>query len=258
MSDERFLRVERTGSGSLARLRMHLPPVNVLGVADLAKLAAAIEEACDARVLLVSGLPRAFCAGVCVAEHEPEPDRIEAMLSAMRRVLGALVDTPAVTIAAVEGACLGGGAEIAAACDILLAAEDARIGFPEIRLACFPPGAVALLPVRIGETRAVEWILTGESFSGRQAFEMGFATRAVAPSALERETEHLTRALLDRGAEALSAARDLLRQARREALRDVLPRAEDAYRRLAGNEDLSRAVRKFGAGRKGEKGSQTA
>ncbi len=257
MSDERFLRVERARGGSLARLRIHLPPVNVLGVADLANLAVAIEEARDARVLVLSGLPRAFSAGVAVAEHEPEPERIEAMLSAMRRVLVALVDAPAVTVAAVAGACLGGGAEIAAACDILLAAEDARIGFPEIQLACFPPGAVALLPVRMGETRAAEWILTGESFSGRQAFETGFATRAVAASALERETELLTRALLDRGAEALSAARDLLRQARREALRNVLPRAEEAYRRLAGNADLARAVREFGAGRKGEKGSRT-
>ena len=250
MGEERFLRLERARGGSLARLRIHLPPVNVLGVLDLAKMAATIEEARDARVLVLSGVPRAFSAGVEVAEHEPEPERIETMLSAMRRLLTALVETPAVTVAAVAGACLGGGAEIAAACDIVLVAEDARIGFPEIRLACFPPGAVALLPARMGETRAAQWILTGESFSGRQAFEAGFATRALPASALERETELLTRALLDRGVGALCAARDLLRQTRREALQKVLPRAEEAYRGLAGNEDLRKAVREFVSGRK--------
>jgi cyclohexa-1,5-dienecarbonyl-CoA hydratase len=245
MSDERSLRLERAHDGSLGRLRIHLPPVNVLSTADLEKLAARIGEARDTRVLVLSGLPRAFSAGVEVAEHEPEPARIERMLSAMRRVLAALVETPAVTVAAVAGACLGGGAEIAAACDIVLAAEDARIGFPEIRLACFPPGAVALLPARMGETRAAEWILTGESFSGRQAFEAGFATRVVSGLLLDRETERFARALLDRGAEALSAARHLLRHARREALRNALPRAEEAYRGLAGNADLARAVREF-------------
>ncbi|HSS43805.1 MAG TPA: enoyl-CoA hydratase/isomerase family protein [Thermoanaerobaculia bacterium] len=250
MSEERFLRLERARGGSLARLRIHLPPVNVLGVRDLAKMAAAIEEARDARVLVLSGLPRAFSAGVEVAEHEPERERIETMLSAMRRLLTALVETPAVTVAAVAGACLGGGAEIAAACDIVFAAEDARVGFPEIRLACFPPGAVALLPARMGETRAALWILTGETFSGRQAFEAGFATRALSASALERETELLTRALLDRGVGALSAARDLLRHTRREALQKVLPRAEEAYRGLAGDEDLARAVREFKAGKR--------
>ena len=75
------------------------------------------------------------------------------MLAAMRGVLEALIESEAVTLAAVSGACLGGGAEIVAACDIVLVAEDARIGFPEIRLACFPPGAAALLPARIGEAR---------------------------------------------------------------------------------------------------------
>ena len=97
-------------------------------------------EAPPARLLVLRGLPRAFSAGVEVAAHAPEPDLIEGMLAAMRRVLCALVETPAVTLAAVSGACLGGGAEIVAACDLVLVAEDARIGFPEIRLACFPPG----------------------------------------------------------------------------------------------------------------------
>ncbi|MGH7185431.1 MAG: enoyl-CoA hydratase-related protein, partial [Pseudomonadota bacterium] len=78
-----------------------------------------IADAGAARVLVLSGLPRAFSAGVAVEDHVPDPPAIEAMLSAMRAVLEALVSTPAVTVASVSGACLGGGAEIAAACDFV-------------------------------------------------------------------------------------------------------------------------------------------
>ncbi len=235
----------RISPGGRADVEMRLPPVNVLGLADLARLAEVLEGAGSAGVIVLSGLRRAFSAGVSVAEHEPEPESIERMLGAMRRVLEALLETPAVTLASVSGACLGGGAEIAAACDLVLAAEDARIGFPEIRLACFPPAGAALLPERIGEARAAEWILTGRALSGREAAEAGFAARAVQAGSLGRETDRLAREILARSPAARSEAVGLLRTRRREALSAALPRAEDAYRRLAGDESLRRAVREF-------------
>src|SRR5262249_5424418 len=179
------------------------------------------------------------------ADHVPEPARIETMLSAMRGALEALVASEAVTLAAISGACLGGGAEIVSACDLVLVAEDARIGFPEIRLACFPPGAAALLPGRVGEARAAEWILTGRGVSGREAAEAGFASRAGPRGALSPEAERLPPPVPSARA-ALAAARDALRGSRREALRSRLPAAETAYRALAGDADLSRAVREFG------------
>ena len=245
------IRLERSRNGARADLRIAIPPVNVFGAATLSQLARQVVLARDARVLVLAGLPGAFSAGVDVAEHVPEPESIERMLAAMREVLTALIETPAVTLAAVSGACLGGGAEIVCACDLALGAEDARIGFPEITLACFPPGAAALLPLRIGEARAAEWILSGRRLSGREAAEAGFLSRAVPAERLIRETDALADRLLAAGPAALSAARDLLRAGRREALRTRLPAAEDAYRRLAGDADLARAVREFEAARRG-------
>jgi len=244
VSARRGVTLEKSPGGR-ADLSIEIPPVNVLGVADLEELARRVEEARSARVLVLSGLARAFSAGVEIADHVPQAGPIERMLAAMRAVLTALVETPAVTVAAVAGACLGGGAEIAAACDIVLAAEDARIGWPEIRLACFPPGAAALLPLRVGEARAAEWILTGKSVSGAEAERAGLVTRAVPGAVLEAETGKLVRELLSRSPEALAAACDLLRRARRIALRESLPPAEEAYRKLEGNEDLARAVKDF-------------
>jgi cyclohexa-1,5-dienecarbonyl-CoA hydratase len=234
-----------TDSG-LADIAIDRPPVNVLDGAALEELARLVLQAGSERVLVLRGLPRAFSAGVSIPEHVPDSSAIETMLGAMRGALNALVKTSAVTIAAVSGACLGGGAEIAAACDLVLVSEDARVGFPEIRLACFPPGAAALLPVRIGSLRAADWILTGRVLSGREAADAGFAARAVPPTKLEDETARLARQLLDTSAAALAGARDLIRAERRRALAEALPHAEDAYRLLAGSEDLARAVEKFG------------
>ncbi len=239
----------RSASGR-ADLSIEIPPVNVLDVAALDELTRLVLQASGERVLVLSGLPRAFSAGVSVAEHVPEPEAIERMLAAMRGALSALVKTPAVTVAAVSGACLGGGAEIALACDLVLVAEDARIGFPEIRLASFPPGAAAFLPSKIGDGRAADWILTGRTLSGRDAAQAGFAARAVAASEVEAETARLADRLLTTSPAALASARDLLRAGRRRALAEALPHAEDAYRLLAGNEDLARAVSEFEAGKR--------
>lgn len=235
-----------------ADLVIDLPPVNVLDVAALEELGRLVRGVGE-RVLVLSGLPRAFSAGVSVAEHVPEPAAVETMLAGMRQALTALVKTPAVTIASVSGACLGGGAEIAAACDVVLVTEDARIGFPEIRLACFPPGAAALLPLRVGEARAADWILTGCTVSGREAAQAGFAARSVASADLETETARLADRLSTTGPAALAAARDLLRAERRRALAEALPRAEDAYRLLAGDADLARAVEDFGKRKTGNR-----
>ena len=238
--------LSRSAGDARADVALAIPPVNVLSAASLDELARALRAAAPARLIVLTGLPRAFSAGVDVADHAPEPALIDRMLAAMRGVLEALVETDAVTLASVSGACLGGGAEIVGACDLVLVAEDARIGFPEIRLACFPPGASALLPARVGEARAAEWILTGRVFSGREAAEAGFASRAVARGSLSVETEALAARILSAAPSALAAARDALRRPRRDALASRLPAAEAAYRALAGDPDLERAVREFG------------
>ena len=243
-----------TDSG-LADLAIDFPPVNVLDGVALEELARLVLQAGSERVLVLRGLPRAFSAGVSIREHVPEPSAIEAMLASMRGLLNSLVKTPAVTVAAVSGACLGGGAELAAACDLVLVTEDARVGFPEIQLGCFPPGAAALLPARIGGARAADWILTGRVVSGREAADAGFAARAVPSGELESETMRLAGQLLSTSAAALAGARDLLRAERRRALAEALPHAEDAYRLLAGDAELERSVRDFEMSREARRAS---
>jgi cyclohexa-1,5-dienecarbonyl-CoA hydratase len=100
------------------------------------------------------------------------------MLAKFHGVIRALIATRKVTVAAVHGHCLGGGAELAMICDIVYTTEDAQWGFPEIKLGCYPPVACAALAALVGQKRASELILTGRSVSGREAAQIGLATEA--------------------------------------------------------------------------------
>jgi cyclohexa-1,5-dienecarbonyl-CoA hydratase len=101
------------------------------------------------------------------------------MLTKFHAVIRALVATKKVTIAAVHGHCLGGGAELAMVCDLVYTTENAQWGFPEIKLGCYPPVACTALVALVGQKRAAELILTGRTINGREAAQIGLATHAV-------------------------------------------------------------------------------
>ena len=144
---------------------------------------------------MLSGEGTAFSAGVDVAAHMP--DKVEGMLFKFHAVIRALVASRKVTIAAVHGNCLGGGAELAMVCDIVYTTASARWGFPEIKLGCYPPVACTALAALVGQKRAAELILTGRTLNGIEAATIGLATRAFADEelarAVDRTVEELSR-----------------------------------------------------------------
>ncbi len=235
-------------TGGVAVLDFDRPPANVLDLDALRAAAVAVTSlrAGETRALVVTGRP-SFSAGVDVADHVPE--KVDEMLAAIHGLLAALLEAPFPTLAAVRGACLGGGAEIALCCDLLFAADDARIGFPEITLACFPPAAVLLLPAVAGPARAAELIFSGEAISGREAAEAGLASRSVPESRLDAVSLAFLRNLASRSPGAVDGAFRLLREPRRLAFEEGRTRAEAAYRGLAGGADLGRAIEEFARSR---------
>ena len=144
---------------------------------ELVQVLAEIESRADIAIVVLGGEGKAFSAGVDVAAHTPE--NVEEMVAKFHRVIRALVATKKVTIAAVHGHCLGGGAELALVCDIVYTAEEAQWGFPEIKLGCYPPVACAALAALVGQKCASELILTGRAIGGREAAQIGLATAAV-------------------------------------------------------------------------------
>src|SRR3981081_38134 len=158
----------------VARIVLHNPPLNVIDIPMMEALAqtlSGIEARADISVVVLSGDGKGFSAGVDVAAHTP--DKVEGMLVKFHTVIRALVASKKVTIAAVQGHCLGGGAELAMVCDIAYTTESAKWGFPEIKLGCYPPVACTALAGLVGQKKAAELILTGRTISGEEGAASG-------------------------------------------------------------------------------------
>lgn len=172
-------------SERVARITLAHPPLNIIDLPMMDELAAAfreIEANDDVVAIVLSGSERAFSAGVDIPAHRPET--VHAMLSKFHAVIKSVARSRKVTVAVVRGACLGGAAEVAMVCDLVYTARDATWGFPEIKLACYPPVAAVALSALVGQKRAAELVLTGRSISGAEAMSIGLATGAA-------DSEHL-------------------------------------------------------------------
>src|SRR5271156_1684799 len=201
-------RVDLDVTAPIARVKLINPLLNVIDLRMAAELDLALTELearPDITVILFEGDDRAFSAGVDIKAHLPE--QIREMLTSFHAVIRAIVSSRKVTIAAVRGTCLGGGAELAAVCDMVYTASDATWGFPEIKLACYPPVATVALAALIGQKRAAELILTGRQFSGDEAAAMGLANRAVGSEELEAVVEQTLAELRQLSPAALAHAK---------------------------------------------------
>jgi cyclohexa-1,5-dienecarbonyl-CoA hydratase len=178
--DVKLARTSLEVDGPVARIALRHPPLNVIDIPMMEELMQSLgemETRQDVSVIMISGDGKAFSSGVDVAAHIP--DKVDQILTKFHAVIRALVATKKVTIAAVHGHCLGGGAELAMMCDIVYTTESAQWGFPEIKLGCYPPVACTALAALVGQKRAAELILTGRTIDGKGAEEIGLANRAV-------------------------------------------------------------------------------
>ena len=179
-------------SDAVARIELRHPPLNIIDIpmmVELAQALAEIEARSDVTVVILSGVGKGFSAGVDVAAHTP--DKVEEMLTKFHNVIRALIASKKVTIGTVHGHCLGGGAELAMACDMVYTADDAQWGFPQIKLGCYPPVACAALAALVGQKRAADLILSGRSISGKEAAEIGLTTLSCSGSPASLVEERL-------------------------------------------------------------------
>jgi cyclohexa-1,5-dienecarbonyl-CoA hydratase len=216
--------------GGIGRLTLDRPPLNVLHIGMLEELEAVlgeIEHDASVKVLVISGAGPAFCAGADVRDHLPE--RAACMLERFRAVVRRLLSMECPTLAAVHGAALGGGCELMLACDLVIAAENAQIGQPEVRLGVLPPIAAALLPRMVGRQRALDLVLTGRTLSATEALALGLVTRVVPTPLLNEAVEgELARLCASSGPVLRLAKRAVLEAGALPPLSGML-RAEEIY-----------------------------
>jgi cyclohexa-1,5-dienecarbonyl-CoA hydratase len=213
MPPYRFLRVVE--EGAVARIALARPPLNILTIPMMEELGAAIGEAADRpalKVLLIAAEGKAFSAGVDIEDHQGE--RVKPMLEAFHAIFRSLRALDCVTVAAVQGAALGGGAELATFCDLVIAADTATLGQPEIKVGVFPPIALLEYPRRVGPHRAIQLLLSGEVIGAAEALRIGLVDRVVPASALAGTVA----AELDRFAAQSAAVLRIAKRALRESL----------------------------------------
>lgn len=207
------------------------PKGNIITAETIAALSAAIEslgEHHHLKLLTIEGEGSDFSFGASVPEHTPE--HIARVLPAMHQLIYAWLDLPVVTAAIVRGRCLGGGFELAMACDFIFASEDATFGLPEIALGVFPPAASAMLPMRVGSARATSAIVTGAVHGARAWHEAGLIERVGNAATLSSEVDAwFNQHLASRSAAALRHAAAAARLGMQKYVRTVLPQLERLY-----------------------------
>ncbi len=234
--------------GLAATVTLNRPPLNILDIPTIARLGEVIEElAADSSLTLIilrGAGDRAFSAGVAVQDHTP--DKVVPMLESLHGTIRRLRDLEAVTVAAVQGHCLGGGMELAMSCDLVIAAEDARFAQPEIELGCYPPVASALLPSRIGAGLTLDLALTGRTLTCEEAERMGLVTRKVPSGTLDEAVQEFTAQITTKSAPVVRLAKKAVRAGRDLPFSAALAETERIYKEeLLPLEDLAEGAAAF-------------
>ena len=201
--------------GGVARIFLNRPQkVNALDTALLDELAAALERlASDAalRVVVLGGRGRAFCGGADIDELAAlEPASARAFVGRIHRACTALRALPVPVVARLHGAVIGGGLELAAACDLRVAERGTRLGMPEVKLGIPSVVEAALLPRLMGSGRAAWLVLTGEPIDAERAYDWGLVEELCPPGELDQTLERVVQRLMGAERSALRMQKELL------------------------------------------------
>jgi enoyl-CoA hydratase/carnithine racemase len=248
-----YVKVEQ--DGRVAIVTLDHPPVNALSSQLLEELEAEydrLDRDGETRAIVIRGEgEKAFVAGADITEFPAMREQIEeaAETGSARGIqkLAARMDagrTP--VVAAIHGYCLGGGLELAMACDVRIAAEDAQLGQPEIKLGLIPGGGgTQRLPRLVGHGRALYLNLTGDPISGAQAYDWGLVEQVVPRDRLLEAALTLARTLSERSPHAMGVIKELAAETRDLPLAQGLQREAKGFIRCIGSEDGAEGVVAF-------------
>src|ERR1700761_1326624 len=176
--------------GEVAHLRLDRPEQNLLNERMLMEIAAGINsvrEKASVKMILLDSAGKAFCGGIELGEYTQR--RVFQLLDAFHNAFTAMLDTSKPVLVVVNGPAFGGGAELAALGDLVIATHRARFAQPEIKLGVFPPLAAAILPYIVGPKLALELVLTGETMTAERARELGLVNWVVSQDELQSKVD---------------------------------------------------------------------
>lgn len=243
--------LSRTVAEGVATVTLNHPPVNALTPELLAELDSILDVLAtdDAvKAVIFTGMDRYFIAGADIRVLAAIPSSREGEEMALRgqAILNKIEAFDKPVIAAINGACLGGGLELAMCCHIRLAAEEARLGQPEINLGIMPGfGGTQRLPRLIGRSKATELILTGDPISAQEAKTLGLVSEVVPAEDLLRQAQGLARKIASKGQVSVRAALRAIRGGAELDLRDGLVSEARLFGMLCDTEDRKEGLTAF-------------
>jgi enoyl-CoA hydratase len=223
---------------------------NALNIQTRAEGAAVLDQLRaddDVRVVVITGAgDKAFIAGADIAEFAERTAITQREVMLERGLFNAFDTFPKPVIAMVNGYCLGGGCEVALACDIRVASDKASFGQPEINLGIIPGGGGTQRLTRlVGEGKAMEMILSGEIISADEAYRIGLVNHVVPADQLEAKTMEIANRIAEKSPIALRLAKEAVKIASRSNLDEGLRREVDLFALCFSSEDKDEGVRAF-------------
>lgn len=231
-----------------AFLTISRPPLNILNISAMEEINAALSSLVgnnEVKILVISGSgDKAFSAGVDVVDHTE--DKIEKMLQVFHEVFRNLSKLDQVTIAALKGLTLGGGCEIAIFCDLIFAADNLKIGQPEIKLSVFPPVALLMLPRLVGLKKASELLLTGKIIEAQEAEQIGLINKVVPLDSFDPELQNFIQPFTELSLVGLKYSKKGINLGLETSFLEGLERIEKIYlEELMASEDAHEGLKAF-------------
>jgi len=244
-SDYKYIRFSR--KNGIATILLNRPPLNILNIEMMKEINQALSEISDdkaLKLLILRAEGKAFSAGVDVAEHTVE--KVEEMIKAFHQMFRLLYSLPAPSLAVVEGAALGGGCELATFCDMIIASDKAKFGQPEIKVGVFPPIAALAFPWKIGLSRALELILTGDTIDAAEAERINLINKVFPANQFSDKSEEFIQKIAQMSSEVLRLSKKATLQPLPIDFAHALERIEDIYlKELMSTEDALEGLSAF-------------
>jgi cyclohexa-1,5-dienecarbonyl-CoA hydratase len=227
---EQFQYVKFCIDNSVARMTLSRPEHNLLNEAMLREIADGIAYAGDqqdAKLIVLDSACKVFSGGIDVGEYTSQ--RVFQMLDAFHAAFAGMLEVGKPVICVVNGPAIGGGAELAAFGDLVIATPKARFAQPEITIGVFPPLASTILPYLVGPKTALEIILTGEAITAERALELGLVNRLVPEAQLEKTVEDLVTRICAQSGPVLTMAKKAILGGMGLSLRDGLKQSMNIF-----------------------------
>ncbi len=228
MSDYQYFQLNI--KDGLAEIMMNLPPLNILDnpmMEEFNDLLKGLVNDENLAAIVIGATGKAFSAGVDVGDHSD--DKVADMIRLFHGIFRKLAMTDALTIAAVQGAALGGGCELACFCDIVLASDRAKFGQPEVQVGVFPPVAASILPLQVGVKKAIELNALGETIRADEALRIGLVNQVYPREEFEMSVENYLNHIRGLSRPVVRLAKKATVLVAREQILEHLDRAEEIY-----------------------------